>query len=47
MRVALVLALLALAACGIDGRPAAPNGTTPSAAVTISGTAQVAVAGKL
>ena len=47
MRGALILALLALTACGIDGRPKAPDGTTPSAAVTISGTAQVAVAGKL
>lgn len=42
-----ILIVLALAGCGMDGRPTAPNGTTPSAAVTISGTAQVAVAGKL
>lgn len=47
MKSVLILALLALTACGMDGRPTAPNGTTPSAAVTISGTAQVAVAGKL
>jgi predicted small lipoprotein YifL len=47
MKPALILILLALTGCGVDGPPTAPNGTSPSAKVSISGTAQVGVAGKL
>lgn len=47
MRAIAVLALLALAACGVEGRPTAPNGTTPGAVVSLSGSAQVGVGANL
>ncbi|GGH42893.1 hypothetical protein GCM10011341_01190 [Frigidibacter albus] len=40
-----VLALLALAACGADGPPVAPSGDAPG--VTVSGTAQFGVTGRM
>lgn len=42
MRGALVLALLALAACGIDGPPTPPEGS-----VSVEGDARVGVVGSL
>lgn len=41
MRAWALLALLALASCGADGRPTAPNGSQPSAGVALRGSTQI------
>jgi predicted small lipoprotein YifL len=50
MRAALLLSVLALAACGVDGPPVAPDAdgqpaAGPGTRVTIGGTATVGVSG--
>lgn len=41
----LLIALLALTACGVDGPPTAPNGSHPNAAITLSGSAEYGISG--
>jgi predicted small lipoprotein YifL len=46
-RIAFVLTLFALAACGVDGEPQAPAAKAPAPGVSISGEASVGVVGTL
>jgi hypothetical protein len=47
MRLAALLALLALAGCGVESKPVAPNGSSPSPIVTITGSGQIGVGANL
>jgi hypothetical protein len=48
MRVAaLLLALLALASCGVESKPRAPNGSSPNPIVSITGSGQIGVGANL
>ncbi|MDF3607663.1 hypothetical protein PE067_16870 [Paracoccus sp. DMF-8] len=43
MRYLAVIAVLALAACGVDGPPVAPGAAAPEPGVSISGEARIGV----
>lgn len=47
MRFIVILSILALAACGVDGAPERPERAAPSPGLAISGTASVGVSGSL
>lgn len=47
MRIAALLALLALAGCGVEGKPVAPNGTSPAPVVSLTGSGQIGVGANL
>lgn len=47
MRRLALLALLALAACGVESKPVAPNGSSPSPIVSLTGSGQVNIGANL
>lgn len=47
MRALCVIALLALAACGVEGPPVSPAATTDTPGINISGEARIGVVSRL
>ncbi len=45
MRYTIVLLALGLSACGVDGEPERPERTQAAPGISISGTAQIGIAG--
>ncbi len=47
MRWLALLTLLALAACGVESAPVAPNGATPSPIISLTGSGQIGIGANL